>query len=65
MRLIIYYLYAKFHLILANNNWAMLQFTIQKYTYPTNDVTRCAESAIHILLIFTYNFGTRWDRIEQ
>ena len=24
-----YYLYAKFHLIWANNNWAMLQFTIQ------------------------------------
>jgi hypothetical protein len=23
------YLYAKFHLISVNNNWAMLQFTIQ------------------------------------
>jgi hypothetical protein len=29
MRLIMYYLYAKFHLIWANNNLAMLQFTIQ------------------------------------
>ena len=34
-------------------------------TYPTNDVTRCAESAIYILHIFAYNFGTRLDRIEQ
>ena len=65
MRLIMYYLYAKFHLTWANNNWAMLQFTINKHTYPTNDVTRCAESAIYILHIFAYNFGTRWDRIEQ
>ena len=24
-----------------------------------NDVTRCAESAIYILHIFAYNFGTR------
>ena len=30
-----------------------------KYTYPTNDITRCAESAIYILHIFAYNFGTR------
>jgi hypothetical protein len=29
MRLIMYYLYAKFHLIGDNNNLAMLQFTIQ------------------------------------
>jgi hypothetical protein len=30
-----------------------------KHSYPTNDVTRCAESAIYILHIFAYNFGTR------
>jgi hypothetical protein len=36
-----------------------------KHSYPTNDVTRCAESAIYILHIFAYNFGTRWDRIEH
>jgi hypothetical protein len=29
-----------------------------KHTYPANDVTRCAESAIYILHIFAYNFGT-------
>jgi hypothetical protein len=34
MRLIMYYLYAKFHSIWANNNWAMLQFTIQKTYLP-------------------------------
>jgi hypothetical protein len=27
-------------------------------TRLTNDVTRCAESAIYILHIFAYNFGT-------
>jgi hypothetical protein len=36
-----------------------------KHTYPTNDVTRWAESATYILHIFAYNFGTRWDRIEH
>jgi hypothetical protein len=62
MRLIMYNQYAKFHLIWAHNNWAIFQFNIIKHTYPTNDVTRCAESATYILHIFAYNLEL--DEIE-
>ena len=41
----------------------MLSFVFDKHTYPSNDVTNCAESGIHIIHIFVNNSATKRDSV--
>lgn len=56
-------LQTKFYRVCVSNNWAMLSFVFTKHTYPTSDVSTCAESAIYILHCFVNNFTAKRDRL--